>query len=351
MRSTVPFALAAALATFLPAPAPAQVVISEISFTTSPTPWIELANLGTATAQLTNWSLYQATKTQGLPQNYWFPFPAGTAIEGGGFLRVHWRRAIDPGNTNPAELYTGNTVHHFLFGYLAEPLSENEGALAIFNTQNSNNMNNPATIVDWVSWGSSSFKREDLAVQRGLWQEGTFVPRALPQQALALITTDHVEPTLPNRFFHDDSPTPRQPNHAFAAGEVYGTSCSIGAGNVPQFEMLSVPVPGNRDWTLRVHGFGPTPPVDQVMFLIGVPFKAGLQWPGIPACNLWLDPTLPVVPWAQEPIRNGEARLNFSFPPEASLASFAVQGFAFPQQNLSGSDLALTSAVSLTVGL
>jgi hypothetical protein len=351
MRSTAPFALAAALAATLPAPAPAQVVISEISFTTSPTPWIELVNLSAATAQLTGWSLYQSTKTAGLPQNYWFPFPAGTAIASGQFLRVHWLRPIDPGNTDPQELDTGSSVHNVLFGYPAEQLTGSAGAVALFNTQNSNNMNNGAAIVDWVSWGSSGFKREDLAVQRGLWETGAFVSPAIPQQALALIYDNHVEPTKPDRFFHDDSPTPLQANHAFARSELYGTSCSIGAGNVPQMEMLSVPVPGNRDWTLRVHGFGSTPPVDQVMFLIGFPDKQGLQWPGIPRCSLWLTATLPVLAWAQEPIRDGEARLNFSFPPDASLAAFAIQGFAFPQQNLSGSDLALTNACSLTVGL
>ena len=350
MRPTVPFALAAALAATLPAPAPAQVVISEIAFA-SPSPWIELVNLGSATAQLTGWSLYQSTKTAGMPQNYWFPFPTGTAIGPAQLLRVHWLRPIEPSNTNPQELYTGTSVHNFLFGYPPEAVSPNEGALAVFNTQNSNNMNNPASVVDWVSWGSSGFKREDFAVQRGLWETGAFVPFGLAQHSLALIYDNHTEPTKPDRFFHDESPTPLTPNHTQAFSETYGTSCSIGAGNVPQMEVISLPVVGNRDWALRVHGFGPTPPVDQVLFIIGFPDKQGLQWPGLPRCSLWLNASLPLLRWSQQAIVNGEARLGYPLPFEASLASFAVQALAFPQQNLSGSDLALTSACSMTVGL
>src|SRR5688572_24630196 len=148
MKTTLlPFAFAALLA----GTAPAQVLLSEINFVpqnAGDDQWIELTNTSNAQVDLTTWSLYQATNTFGMPNNYWFGFPPGTRIPAGGYLRVHWRAAIPTTPPPATDVYTGNTVYHFLFGYAAEALAPASGALALFNSQQNIHMNDPAFLQD-----------------------------------------------------------------------------------------------------------------------------------------------------------------------------------------------------------
>ncbi|MFQ5506864.1 MAG: hypothetical protein ACE5F1_18995 [Planctomycetota bacterium] len=87
MKSPLSIVASALLTGFLAATARSQVVLSEIEFTTN---WIEIANLGQKSADLSTWSIYQATKTANRPGNYWFGFPPETTLDGGKLLRVHW---------------------------------------------------------------------------------------------------------------------------------------------------------------------------------------------------------------------------------------------------------------------
>ena len=54
-----------------------QVYLSEVCADAG-AGWIELHNRGTASAEIGNWCIYQATLTPGMSRNYWWPIPAGT---------------------------------------------------------------------------------------------------------------------------------------------------------------------------------------------------------------------------------------------------------------------------------
>src|SRR5206468_949258 len=130
--------------------------------------WIEVHNRGSAVADLSLWSLYLATATPGRPQNYWWPFPAGTTLPPDSYLRVHWYQPV-PAATAPNELWTGNTVYDFLFGLGGETLPSSAAALALLQSQQNALMNSASVFVDFVEYGAPSLPREALAVQAQLW--------------------------------------------------------------------------------------------------------------------------------------------------------------------------------------
>ncbi len=234
--------------------APAQVVVSEINFTPlgMSNQWIELFYSGSSPVDLSQWSLYYATNTVGEAGTYWFAVPSGTALAPASFLRVHWREDIPVGAT-PGEVYTGTSIFHFLFGYYPEPLLVTSGAVAIFNTQDNALMNRAESIVDWVSWGESGLPREDLAVEAGLWNQGAFALAPRASDSVALNYNANIEPTPPNAFFRDASPTPMGHNHMGDASVSFGTPCTFGSLPAPTISNGSVPAGGNRDFTLVIN--------------------------------------------------------------------------------------------------
>lgn len=237
-------------ATLVSVPTTAQVVLSEINFqpqTTNDDQWIELQNRGTAAVDISQWSLYLSTSAN---SNYWWGFLPGTVVPGGGFLRVHWFVPVK--TTTATDVYTGNLVYHFLFGYGGVPLPQLSGGLGLFNTQSNLRMNDPAIVEDWISWGSNGWKREDLAIANGRWYPGNAVQPSLLKDSIALNEFAQIEPTPASAYFHDATPSPLKSNVSTAGTYSYSTPCSSGTITGPTLGTRSVPVSGNRDFGLTL---------------------------------------------------------------------------------------------------
>lgn len=216
--------------------------------------WIEVYNRGSAVADLSQWTLYQATATVGQSGAYWWPFPAGTTLAPGSFLRVHWRAPV-PANRPANEYYTGDATWHFLFGNLAEPLAAGGGAVALVRTQNPLSLNVAALIEDWVSWGQAGLPRESLAVQAGRWTTGSHLAPVAAGHSMArnLATVGSLTPPL--QWFDDPTPTPLGHNLGGASITAYGTPCTP-AGNhllgTPWLRGNAMPLLGSTQFALQV---------------------------------------------------------------------------------------------------
>jgi hypothetical protein len=258
---TTTAALLAILATgalFQPTLSAQQVLISEVRAEGGER-WVELHNTSPGVVNLSSWSLYYASHTVGMPQSYWWPFPAGTALQPGAFLRVHWFQAAPPGAAAPGELWTGTSFWGFLFGYGGEALLPARGAIGLLRSQLNTQMNSPSIVEDWVGWGESGYAREWLAIQAGLWTTNTATPPIPAGQSLARDTT--LVGMVGNQamaWFLDPSPTPLAPNTTGAVLTEYGAPCSLPGNHLlapPQLRGTSQPVLGNAafalatDWT------------------------------------------------------------------------------------------------------
>lgn len=231
-----------------------DVYLSEIRTDASES-WIEVHNRGGATADISNWSLHCATATQGMPNTYWWPFPTGTTLAPGAFLRVHWF-ITEPPVPVSGNFYTGTSPYGFLFGLSGEALSGNEGAAALFATQSSTQMSSSLMVRDWVSWGSSGFQREILAVSAGLWQQGRATPSIESGTSIArdpdtIGVTAHPDES----WFLDYTPTPMMPNVTGAVVQPYGTACTLPGNHllgVPELRASSLPLYGNNQFSLVI---------------------------------------------------------------------------------------------------
>ncbi|MCK5945326.1 MAG: lamin tail domain-containing protein [Planctomycetes bacterium] len=242
-------------ACFLVAPAHAQDVhLSEVH-TAPNAQWIEVHNRGPVAQNLSNWSLHCATTTNWMPNNYWWPFPAGTTLAPGAYLRVHWYQDA-PAAPAPGDLYTGTSPWGFLFGLGGEMLSGNEGAAALFSSQSNAQMSSSSSVVDWVSWGTSGFQREGLAAAAGLWTLGRATPpipigSSLARDPDAIGTTTFQDQS----WFIDSTPTPGMPNVTGAVVQSYGSACTMPGNHLlglPVLRATALPVYGNEDFGFAV---------------------------------------------------------------------------------------------------
>ena len=258
MNPTVRAAAAALFATVLAAvpttPLVAQsVLISEVRADAGGR-WVELHNRTTTAVDLSWWSLHHASRTPGMPQNYWWAFPVGTSIAANGFLRVHWF-APATASAAPGELYTGDTPYDFLFGLGGEALGGARGAFGLLRSQQDAMMNSSSIVEDWVSWGEHGFQREPLAVAAGLWTAGQHAPAIPAGQSLARNAAMVGGGPQDQQWFLDASPTPLAPNLTGAAIASYGASCAP-AGNhllgVPLLRAPTLPLLGNAQFTLSI---------------------------------------------------------------------------------------------------
>ncbi|MEZ5966114.1 MAG: hypothetical protein R3F56_19920 [Planctomycetota bacterium] len=247
---------------------------------------IEVANFDSADLDLSAWSIYQATETAGRAGAYWWGFPAGTMLPRGSFLRIRWLNPIEVGNTNPLLLDTGDTSYHFLFFLRGEPLDPAGGALGLVATRNANEVNTASYYRDFVAWGSSTglFPREDLAAQNGRWYYYARVLSPYTGQSIALDSRNLAEPTAPNQWFRDESPTLGMANHAGENAVAYGDGCVIGLGAPSQLAVESIPVDGNLDFRLIVDNLAPN---TALAVFFGLPVAAGIPW--VTPCRIWFD--------------------------------------------------------------
>ncbi|GAB4144309.1 MAG: hypothetical protein Fur0037_12050 [Planctomycetota bacterium] len=256
MRSTILTAAVVTLSAFC-TPISAQghaVAITEI-MPGGQDPWIELWNSGAAPADLSAWTLYLATDTPFRPQTYFFGFPQGTVMPADSRLLVHWL-APRPPQPAPGEIWTGETVYHFLFGLGAEPLPAAAGALGLIRSQSNSLMNTASLFEDWVSWGRSGFARESTAVQAGIWTTGSAAPAIPPGSSLARVESAIGGPTAPAlQWFADPTPTPLEANVPGSSLLVIGSPCVTNGNHLfgpPALVPVSYPVPGNQAFALRV---------------------------------------------------------------------------------------------------
>src|SRR5262245_50797798 len=249
--------LAAALpllcAALLDSAAAQDVILGEVARTGS-TGWIELHNRGSAAADVSGWSIYLATATPGQPQTYWWGFRSGTVIAAGQRLVVRWLAPV-PATPVPGEVATGATLYDFLFSLGAEPLPLQRGALALLRSQQNADMNSPAIVADWVSWGSGGLAREQLAQQAGVWVAGHATAPLAAGSSLARHPGQVAASTPELAWFVDTTPTPGGDNVGAADTHAVGAPCApighhlLGA---PVLTATSVPVLGNAAFGLRV---------------------------------------------------------------------------------------------------
>lgn len=231
-----------------------DVILSEVRADSAES-WVEVHNRSTYPINLGTWSLYYATHTVGQPQRYWWAFPLGTILGPNEFVRVHWFQS-SPGGVGPGEFYTGTSPYGFLFYLGGEALHGDSGAFALFASQSSSQMNDPALVRDWVSWGDHGFQRESLAVQAGYWHEGTQCPAIPGGQSLArntasigTTTSRHLE------WFLDPTPTPGFANMNGVEATSYGTACGVPGHHLlgaPQLRVTSLPLIGNAQFAYSV---------------------------------------------------------------------------------------------------
>lgn len=72
--------------------------------------------------------------SQGMPNNYWWPFPTGTTLTPGALLRDHWFTA-EPAVPVDGYRYTGTSPYGFSFGLGGQALAGTEGPMALFATR------------------------------------------------------------------------------------------------------------------------------------------------------------------------------------------------------------------------
>lgn len=233
------------------APALAQdVYLSEVRADANEQ-WVEIHNRGAVAQDLSNWTLHAATTTQWMPNNYWWPFPGGTVLAPGAYLRVHWF-ADSPAAPAPGDLYTGTSPYGFLFGLGGEPLAAAEGAVGLFNSQSNGQMNSWTSVVDWVSWGTNGFQRETLAVTAGLWTANRAAPAIPADNSLARDPEAIGVTTFADEsWFLDASPTPLMPNVTGAVIQSYGTACTLPGNHLlglPELRATALPIYGSNEF-------------------------------------------------------------------------------------------------------
>lgn len=227
-----------------------QVVLSEIRADGAEC-WVEVHNRGAAAVALGTWSLHYATRTAGMPQNYWWGFPSWAALAPGAFLRVHWFQS-SPGSAVAHELYTGTSPYGFLFGLGGEPLRADGGAFALVRSTLNGQMSTAAVYEDWVGWGQSGFQREPLAVQNGRWTAGRAAPAIPAGQSLAR-NPAAIGTVVPHdlQWFVDPTPTPLAENVAGVFVEPYGQGCTVPGHHLlgqPQLGTTSLPLLGSASF-------------------------------------------------------------------------------------------------------
>jgi hypothetical protein len=277
--------------------APSQVAISEINFSAQGVgddQWVELVNLGGESVELNGWSLYLATDDPGGFGNYWFAIPLGLELAPAEFLRIHWLAPIPFDPPGQGEIYTGDSTFNFMFGYFAEPLDPEGGALAVLNTQNNLLMNNSNIIQDWVSWGGNGYPREDLAIQAGKWTAGVSISPPQEEDSIALNLAMDRDPVALQAYFHDASPTPNAANAVGGETRTFaGSSCVSGGGNSPILATQSFPVIGNRDFSFRLDNT--LGELNEIAVLVLSPNAIEPDDPSAPLpllysnCPIWID--------------------------------------------------------------
>jgi len=246
--------LTLALSALLADTAVAQdVILSELGRDANGS-WIELHNRGATNADISPWSIYLATSTANMPRTYWWGFRPNTVIAPGGYLLVRWLQPI-PSSPVQGEVATGNSNPYFLFGLGAEQLPDAPGALALFRTQSSALVSNPAVIHDWVSWGGNGLSRENLAIQNGKWRAGGAAPVLAQGFSLARhpANTWSSQPDL--AWFLDETPTPSGANVGAASVATIGAPCAPFGHTLlgePRLAATSMPVLGNSSFGITI---------------------------------------------------------------------------------------------------
>lgn len=227
----------------------AQVVLSEINFTKN-AQWIELRNMESTDVEISAWSIYHADSNK--PGEHWFGFPKSTFIKANGYMRVHWLKPVQANTAT--DIYTGDTLFHFLFGLFAKELDGSRGAIAIFNTQSNAKMNTATALVDWVSWGTTGFKREDIAIAGKLWTANSFAPAA-SGSPLPSLAYDYRLPNSPgsgDQWFLDGSPTPGGNNIGNASVNSFGATCTTGLKPIANLVTNGMPAKGNKSFAVEI---------------------------------------------------------------------------------------------------
>ncbi|MEZ5988600.1 MAG: lamin tail domain-containing protein [Planctomycetota bacterium] len=322
----IPLAIAA-LGLCLATPAlKAQVLISEVDFVqrSNEAQWIELINLSQQSVDLSGYCVGLETRTPEKPKQYFFGFPDKTVLGAGKVLRLHWLAPVKdnqvcPGPNGGLEVFTGDTIYHFLFGLGAEPLPAAVGAIGLFNSQISANLAKKESVVDWVQWGSTGWVREGLAIAANRWVSGTFGP--------VVNTALSSPPSLANNYqgvgkpssgfehwYLDSQPTPCNENTGGGAYVIsFGTSCKGPHASAPVLSTNGVPKRGVGGGTAFEKFVMTLSPIDSGQVGLWM-FSAGRTSLPIFQCTLYVDPLLGLQIYPMIPT-TGAAEVRFDAVP------------------------------------
>lgn len=234
-----------------------QVIISEVDFDSSGA-WVELYNQSPIDFNLSNFSMYHATKTAFQIQDYWFAIPTGTVIKGKNYLRIYWGGKVP--STPPADkrnIYTGDTTWHFLFGHGYEKLDPKQGAIALCNTKLNSQMNNAGIFTDWIQWGGTNFKRGQTAINSKLWTSNTTsIPVGPTDHSLIVIYDERsrLSPPPLTAYDYDFNPTPLAHNASPLVRKSLGGACSASTSQLFGLDSNGFPFYGNKGFGLEVTG-------------------------------------------------------------------------------------------------
>lgn len=234
-----------------------QVIISEVDFSATDH-WIELHNQSPSDFDLSNFSIYHATKTPFRMNDYWYGIPMGTVIKGKNYLRIFWGVEVPlnpPGD--PRNMFTGNSPWNFLFGHGFEKLDASQGAIGLCKTKLNSQMNNAGIFTDWIQWGGINFKRGQTAVNSRLWESNTTTILAPSTSQSVIVIYDErnrVTPPAMTAYAHDDSPTPLGHNAFPLERKSLGGACNSAAPGNFLLTGEGFPFYGNPDFKLSVSG-------------------------------------------------------------------------------------------------
>jgi hypothetical protein len=145
----------------------AQVILSEVLYEPAGVDTgqqvVEIRNLGVDPVEIGGWWLSFK------PGEWRFPSPL--TLDPLGTILVHLSRSGTSGTT---DLYTGLSGMRNL---------EQEDSIALFST---NLFSDPTFMVDFVQWGTAGQDMESVAVEKGIWTEGTVVDTVLLREGSSI---------------------------------------------------------------------------------------------------------------------------------------------------------------------
>jgi hypothetical protein len=316
MLHKVPLLLAGALL----APAAAaqtDVIINEVLYDPAGADGglerIEFKNIGAQSINLFGSSLAVCYPGTLLNNRTYWPFGPGFKIDPGQIVTLHY---LQDGIDTNTDFYTGASGAQFICVTPPKNLDNAVGSVAIFNTTNCAFFSAPASILDFVQWGGTTY-HELQAGTAGIWPFGASFPDVPEGHSVAYTGTGDT----PADYFDDKSPTIGLYNESPGSPFIgpLGPGCAGSAGVPGLATTGGPPALGNQSFHLRLGSALPGAPAVVAM-------SANPAALPIFGCTVHLDVTsliLELGPKTVDP--SGEALFFLPIPDDVGLLGIPFQ--------------------------